>query len=206
MNAGPHADRLKQTISAAIETDHTGWVVSNHDFTRFATRFETDLRAAITLFLLLPGPVFILAGDELGTPDGPGADPPLDRFGRDRFRHPMPWDESANRGFTTGTPWLPVITPADGTVADQVRDPDSILNLFRRLIALRTKLPPEHRFHDDSPPQTLVLERGGYVIAVNLSDQAAGIDRPGALVLEAAPQDGDDPTSLPPHGARVSLQ
>ncbi len=38
--------------------------------------------------------------------DGPGAEPPIDRFGRDAHRHPMHWDGSELGGFTTATPWL----------------------------------------------------------------------------------------------------
>src|SRR5205823_3041273 len=131
---------------------------------RFATRFKTNLRAALTLFLTLPGPVFIFQGDELGTPDGPGTRPPLDRHDRDRFRHPMPWDDSPNGGFTTGTPWLPVFTPPEGGVSAQTRDPHSVLSLLRRLIGLRRHPPTEFRFRD-SPPQTVVLNSGGYMIA-----------------------------------------
>ena len=29
-------------------------------------------------------------------------------LGRDPVRTPMPWDDSANAGFTKGTPWLPL--------------------------------------------------------------------------------------------------
>jgi alpha-glucosidase len=203
MNAGPDAEALKRTIAGAIESGKLGWVLSNHDFTRFATRFGENFRAACVLFLSLPGPVFIFQGDELGTPDGPGVDPPLDRSDRDRFRHPMQWDASPSGGFSTGTPWLPPTDPQARNVAAQERDPHSVLALFWRLLRLRPDLGPEFRFLGSSP-QTVVLARGSHVIAVNLGDQAAPIYRLGELVLEARPGDGSDRAVIPAHGAWIA--
>lgn len=58
--------------------------------------------------------------------------------GRDGERTPMQWDTSANAGFTTGTPWLPVPETAGRyNVAVEQRDPDSLLNFYKKLIALR---------------------------------------------------------------------
>ena len=210
MNAGPDTERLKRTISEAAETRKAGWVLSNHDFTRFATRFGDNLRAAATLFLSLPGPAFMFQGDELGVPDGPGTNPPLDRHDRDRFRHPMPWDDSPNNGFTAGTPWLPAFTPPEGSVAAQDGQPGSVLALFRQLIALRSsRRSAAFRFRD-SPPQTILLERDDHLIAVNFRDQEQPVARLGDLVLEAtatdAATDGGDPASLRAHGAWVAMQ
>ncbi|MEJ7824883.1 MAG: hypothetical protein WKF48_05615 [Solirubrobacteraceae bacterium] len=63
--------------------------------------------------------------------DGPGREPPHDRAGRDRHRHPMRWDDDApHGGFTTGDPWLPADEVAEGSVAAQAGDPDSVLEGF----------------------------------------------------------------------------
>jgi alpha-glucosidase len=205
MNAGPDAGRLTQTIAAAAESGKLGWVLSNHDFTRFATRFTDNLRAAATLFLTIPGPAFLFQGDELGLPDGPGTNPPLDRHDRDRFRHPMPWDDSPQQGFTTAVPWLPTFTPPEGTVATQERNPDSPLNFFRQLIARRRALAQNQSFHfRDSPPDTILIERGEHTIAVNLGEAPAPIRRPKKLLLEAAPNAAEDPASLAPHDAWIA--
>lgn len=60
------------------------------------------------------------------------------RFSRDNARTPMQWDASANAGFTTGTPWLPVHADfAEVNVEAESADPDSVLNWYRRLVALR---------------------------------------------------------------------
>ena len=60
------------------------------------------------------------------------------RFSRDNSRTPMQWDDSPNAGFTTGTPWLKV-NPNYTTVnvAQQEVREDSILNYYKKLIALR---------------------------------------------------------------------
>jgi alpha-glucosidase len=204
MNAGPDAERVRVAITAATQAGKLGWVLSNHDFPRFASRFGQSARAAAMLFLALPGPLFMFQGDELGTPNGPGVQPPLDRADRDRFRHPMQWDATGSGGFTTGTPWLPPVDPEARNVADQDKTPGSELGLFRALIGLRPRLTGELRFLD-SPPGTVVLQRGAHVVAVNFGDRSAPVRREGEIVLEARPGDGQDPRSIPPHGGWIAV-
>ena len=60
------------------------------------------------------------------------------RFSRDNSRTPMQWDDSPNAGFTTGTPWLKVNPNyASVNVAQQETREDSVLNYYKKLIALR---------------------------------------------------------------------
>ena len=57
---------------------------------------------------------------------------------RDNARTPMQWSDTENAGFTTGTPWLKVNEKYHAiNVADQEKDPDSVLQYYRKLIALR---------------------------------------------------------------------
>ncbi|WP_449538140.1 glycoside hydrolase family 13 protein [Ferdinandcohnia sp. Marseille-Q9671] len=58
--------------------------------------------------------------------------------GRDNARTPMQWDDSENAGFTTGTPWLQV-NPNYKQIhaAQQVHDPSSIYQYYKKLIELR---------------------------------------------------------------------
>ncbi len=60
------------------------------------------------------------------------------RISRDNARTPMQWDRSDNAGFTTGTPWIKV-NPNYLSVnaADEVDDPDSVFNYYKKLIELR---------------------------------------------------------------------
>ncbi len=130
--------RLEEAIEPALELERVAWVLSNHDFPRLASRLGPEhVREAAALLLQLPGTAFVYQGDELGLPDGPGADPPFDRAGRDAFRHPMQWDASPGGGFTTGTPWLPLIDPQERSVEAQRDDPRSVLEHYRRLISER---------------------------------------------------------------------
>jgi alpha-glucosidase len=131
-------EALRAAIEPAKALKRVAWVLSNHDFDRLASRVgEENLRAAAELVLTLPGTAFIYQGDEIGLPNGPGHDPPYDRHGRDRFRHPMQWDASPTGGFTTGEPWLRPIDPETRNVEAQRADPGSLLNHYRGLIRAR---------------------------------------------------------------------
>ena len=64
------------------------------------------------------------------------------RSSRDGARSPVQWDDSPNAGFTTGTPWFYVNQNyPEINVAKQNADPDSVLNFYRKAIALRKSLP-----------------------------------------------------------------
>jgi alpha-glucosidase len=102
-----------------------------------------------SLYLTLRGTPIMYYGEEIGMTN---TDPvrkedvkdPIGRVGwpqekgRDGERTPMQWDDSPNAGFTRGAPWLPV-PPAYKTVnvANQLKDPSSILQIYRSLLALR---------------------------------------------------------------------
>ena len=62
-------------------------------------------------------------------------------FSRDNARTPVQWDDSENAGFTTGKPWFYVNQNyKDINVAQQDADPDSVLNFYRKAVALRKSL------------------------------------------------------------------
>jgi alpha-glucosidase len=100
------------------------------------------------MLLTLRGTPTLYYGDELGMRD---VEIPPDRvrdpfeknvpgkgLGRDPCRTPMQWDRSANAGFTSGTPWLPISDNyAVVNVETESAESDSMLSLYRRLIALR---------------------------------------------------------------------
>lgn len=61
---------------------------------------------------------------------------------RDNGRTPFQWNASSNAGFTTGTPWIKVnqnYTTVNAAV--QEKDPNSILNYFRKMVKLRKEAP-----------------------------------------------------------------
>ena len=62
----------------------------------------------------------------------------VNRFSRDNARSPFQWDNSAQAGFTTGTPWLRVNPNySEINLAAQKDDPDSVWSFYRKLIDLR---------------------------------------------------------------------
>ncbi|MBD2790708.1 alpha,alpha-phosphotrehalase [Xenorhabdus szentirmaii] len=57
---------------------------------------------------------------------------------RDNSRTPMQWDDSANAGFTTGTPWInPCSNYAEINAKTALQDKDSIFYFYHDLIRLR---------------------------------------------------------------------
>ena len=59
---------------------------------------------------------------------------------RDNSRTPMQWDDSANAGFTTGTPWLKAgKSYPEINVENEMQGP--IFTFYQKLIALRKELP-----------------------------------------------------------------
>ena len=66
------------------------------------------------------------------------------RMSRDNARTPVQWDAGEHAGFTEGTPWIKVNPNyKEINVTDQENDPDSVLNYYRRLIAVRKS--PEYK-------------------------------------------------------------
>ena len=142
--------RSVDDLEAAVPS--FGWpnyVLGNHDQIRLATRFggQPQARVAAMLLLTLRGTPTVYYGDEIGLENGvipphKIQDPQGINLGahrsRDVSRTPMQWDASENAGFSTVEPWLPTSEDrATRNVAAQLNDPDSILALYRRLLAFR---------------------------------------------------------------------
>jgi alpha-glucosidase len=108
-------------------------------------------RAATALMLALPGSSYLYQGEELGLPESTDMpdefrqDPTWPRSehterGRDGARVPMPWDgDQPSYGFgPSDRTWLPQpASYADVAVDRQVGLPDSTLELYRALLAIR---------------------------------------------------------------------
>ncbi len=61
---------------------------------------------------------------------------------RDNARTPMQWSDDPNAGFTVGEPWIKVNEDyPDVNVERQRGDPDSVLEYYRQLVALRHEQP-----------------------------------------------------------------
>ena len=166
------------------------WVLGNHDKHRIATRVgPAQARVAAMLLLTLKGTPTMYYGDEIGMQDveiSPEKvqDPheknvPGKGLGRDPERTPMQWDATENAGFTDGTPWLPLAKDFQQVNVEEERgDPESMYNLYKRLIAFRNEN-KVLQVGDYSPIYTegnLLCYRRLYaekemLVALNLSDK-----------------------------------
>jgi alpha-amylase len=119
----------------ALAYDRWSPFLRNHDQTRTLTALGGDTaraRLAAEILLTLPGLPFVYYGEEIGmTGDKPD----------ERLRTPMQWTASAS-GFTSGKPWE-ALQPDTLTanVARESADSGSLLNVYRRLIHLRSANP-----------------------------------------------------------------
>ena len=144
--------------------------LENHDHPRVISRYgseqyrvESGKMLAVS-YLFLKGTPFIYQGQEIGMtnwyPERTGMyedvqtrnqhqDWPEEkrlalyhRASRDSARTPVQWTDGENAGFTTGTPWFYVNENYKNINVEQAQnDPDSILNFYKKAIALRKRLP-----------------------------------------------------------------
>ena len=139
--------------------DSTGewptWVISNHDIVRSWNRYgdgkhnDQIAKDMAAMYLTLRGTPIMYYGEEIGMQNN---DPrrredvkdPIGRtgwpkeIGRDGERTPMQWSNTPNAGFTTGVPWNPIpVTYRTYNVADELKNPNSILNWYKGLLSLR---------------------------------------------------------------------
>jgi alpha-glucosidase len=149
--------------------------------------------------MCLRGSPCLYQGDELGLPEAQVAYEDLqDPYGitmwpefkgRDGCRTPMPWDsQAADMGFGSGAqkPWLP-FTEAYRTLAvsEQDKDPHSLLNFYRGLLAWRKGQPVLLQGDQTLLPvhaqvMAFVREHEGKKVlcAFNFSDSAATLNLP----------------------------
>jgi len=131
------------------------FVIGNHDIPRSWNRYgdgqhnDQIAKDMAAMYLTLRGTPILYYGEEIGMQNN---DPtrredvkdPIGRLGwpkekgRDGERTPMQWNSDANAGFTTGTPWNAIPESYKTyNVADELKDPNSILYWYKQLLALR---------------------------------------------------------------------
>ncbi|HCU95111.1 MAG TPA: alpha-amylase [Actinobacteria bacterium] len=164
------------------------WTASNHDISRFPTRWcagdERKARLALLVLATLPGTFVLYYGDEIAmtdvavpagqrrdamTADRPGG-------GRDAARTPMHWDSSPSAGFTAGgaRPWLPSGETRGRNVVAQRGDPRSTLEFCRDLLALRrAEFGGTITAYRELPgaPGVWSYQAGDLLVAANFSDE-----------------------------------
>ena len=152
------APDLRAQITAAESTGQWPvWVVSNHDIVRSYNRYgdgkhnDEIAKLMAGLYLTLRGTPIMYYGEEIGMENNTptrkeDVQDPIGRRGwpeekgRDGERTPMQWSDAPNAGFSTAKPWLPVPDSyKTHNVATESKDPNSVLNFYKRVLALRHK-------------------------------------------------------------------
>ena len=172
------------------ETGYISLLTCNHDTIRPAYNLDTaELKLAYAFLFTMPGVPFLYYGDEIGMkyqniPTKEGG------YYRTGSRTPMQWDEGRNLGFSPAPAselYLPVDPAEDApTVSAQQKDPASLLNTVKTLLALR------HQCDDlqaDAPfrlvcsemNKPFIYRRGALTIALNPSGHEMEAD-PGTEV------------------------
>ncbi|MBM3695621.1 MAG: alpha-amylase [Actinobacteria bacterium] len=152
--AGPLIDVLEE-LAGSYRPGRAATFLTNHDMTRVWTAVAAGappesvapiVRLCATVLLTAPGTPFLYYGEEVGL----AGDKP-----DERIRTPMPWTgEGPGVGFTSGTPWEEADSGyTERNVAVQDGDPESLLNLYRRLIHFRNGS-PALRFGDLTTVET----------------------------------------------------
>jgi maltose alpha-D-glucosyltransferase / alpha-amylase len=154
---------------------------------RLAPMLQGDRRRielAYSLMMTLPGTPVIRYGDEIGMGDD------LTLPERNCARTPMQWSTELRAGFTkSDRPVLPVISNGPYgfqhvNVADQRRDPNSLLNWMERIVRMRKEVPEigwgDFSFVSTGTPKVLVMQytwRNNSVLCVhNLSAEPREIE------------------------------
>lgn len=202
---------LRATIEAVLWNvpvgGWTNWTLGNHDEIRLATRLpEGHERLAALLLLTLRGTPFLYYGDELGMhqvaiSESKARDPwgeSVEWLSRDGARTPMQWNDEPNAGFSPveTEPWLPVGPDyPEINVESELADPDSTLNLYRRLIRMRKEHPSlrvgSFLSHPASTEDIFAYRRESdtetMTVVLNFADEARTIDvGRGRLVFSTA--------------------
>jgi oligo-1,6-glucosidase len=138
----------------------------------------------------------------------------LARFSRDNSRTPFQWDASANAGFTTGTPWIKV-NPNYLTLneASQDKDSASVLNHFRRALAVRQQhkvlVYGQYQLLDAANPNiyayTRSLDGEKVLVVLNFSSAPLTWALPAGLTPSGTPWLNNYPQAVP-SGPAFALQ
>lgn len=151
-----NAISLQATIDAYFNALPQGawpdFVIGGHDKHRVASKVgQSQARVVAMLLMTIRGTPFLFAGDEIGSEQVPippdRVQDPFEKLvkgfdlGRDPERAPLRWDDTEGGGFTSGEPWLPLSRDRARNIKAHQGDRNSLLNLYRELIALRREEP-----------------------------------------------------------------
>jgi glycosidase len=134
--------------SHSFGKNYISLTVGNHDLPRINRdgRDKTDIELVQIFAFTMPNVPFIYYGDEIGMKQLPWKIAREGCYGgRAGGRTPMQWTGGVNKGFSSGSPdslWMPVDPAPDApNVADEAKDPQSLLNFTKDLVQFRKAHP-----------------------------------------------------------------
>jgi glycosidase len=197
---------LKTTLQEEVERyppeAQTVRFFSNHDTNRIATELGGSIerqKLATSLLVSLPGPIMLYYGEEIGMPGQKGTAPWWDAYRRE----PMDW-YAAELGPDHATWFMEADRwnqPDDGiSVEEEAADPDSLLNHWRSLLAIRAET-PALRSGEAGFPSYSASSGYGWAITRTLDDQIViGLfnfsDEEVEITLQEVPADNPAPVDL----------
>jgi maltose alpha-D-glucosyltransferase/alpha-amylase len=137
------SDAEREEVFAALAPDPEMRSFGRGIRRRVPTMLDGDrdrIELLYSLLFTLPGTPVLLYGEEIGLGDDQRVQ------GRGAVRVAMQWTSGHGAGFTAGDPAVPLVTdgsfgPDRVNVAEQRRDPHSLLNWMERAIRARKELP-----------------------------------------------------------------
>mgnify|MGYP005811011893 CR=1 FL=1 len=237
------APEFRKQIAAVEQTN--GWptyVLSNHDIRRVYDRYgdgknnDQIAKLMAALYLTLRGTPIMYYGEEIGMENN---DPkrkedvqdPIGKIGwpnekgRDGERTPMQWNTTSNAGFSTAKPWNSVGPRYKAyNVETEKADPNSILNWYQKVLALRhtnqALLDGKYIALNQDDPHVLAYLRSykgqNVLVVLNMSNAKqnfkvglpADVKAKSATTLAASFQPASAPTpqqvTLAPYGAWIA--
>jgi len=232
------AEFRKQIAAVNAASGWPTFVISNHDIVRSSDRYgdgkHNDEIAKLmgALYLTLRGTPIMYYGEEIAMKTTPPTrkeevQDPIGRTGwpkekgRDGERTPMQWDGTANAGFSTAKPWLPVPpTYKTHNVAEESKDPNSVLEFYKQVLKLRHSSPAmldgSYQAINEGDAKVLsylrVYKDQTVVVALNMSDapqkmhldlKSHGFTSAKSLVATSKPNVQGGEVSLEPFGVFI---
>ena len=207
--------------------------IENHDHSRVVSRYGSEKYRAESAkmlccaYMLQEGTPFVYMGQELGMTNWYPES--MDMYedvqtrnqhlklpeklrlkisysaSRDSARTPIPWTSGKNAGFTTADkPWF-YINPnyKEINVEDEEKDPDSVLNFYRKAIALKKEIDRDAPYKElyKSSSKIYAYTRGNeYTVVCSFTEAPVKFSAPGSIILSNYKDNGE---YLKPYECRV---
>lgn len=146
---GDLAEFFRRYMANLDLTEGKGFIClpsGNHDMSRLGHHLSPhQIKLAFAFIMSMPGVPFIYYGDEIGMKQVKNIPSVEGGYNRTGARSPMQWDTTTNCGFSAAPSdklYIPLDPSSDRpTVAQQQKDPSSVLNALKELMSIRKATP-----------------------------------------------------------------